>query len=224
MPLLEQEGANLLLAGSRSDAFALRELAKQALGELLEQLRRADIVHARTNVLPPDVGFVGGLIGGEIDLVVKNQVGQSAVVDLKLGGRDAREQELRENRPLQLAIYGHLLRGAELNDWPAGAYFFLRKERLVAISREYFPGAQVIKPLRPPGELGQCWAEFEEVWRWRRNLLDEGWIEVTTVSSDLSSSGDGPDRLTPPIASWALGEDALLFDNFAGLGGWRPGS
>src|ERR1043165_2810507 len=46
-----------------------------------------------------------------------------AVVDLKFGGRAVREKELQENRPLQLAIYGHLLRCQGQNPWPASAFF-----------------------------------------------------------------------------------------------------
>jgi len=68
------------------------------------------VVEARANETLQPVSFVGGQIGGIIDLLARNQQNLIAVVDLKFGGMDVRERELRENRPLQLAIYGHLLR------------------------------------------------------------------------------------------------------------------
>ena len=115
-PLLEQEGANLLLPGKRADALGLLELGRQAIWELLFQLRQARVVEARANETLQPVSFAGGQISGIIDLLVRNQQDRIAVVDLKFGGRKVREKELQENRPLQLAIYGHVLRGQGQKD------------------------------------------------------------------------------------------------------------
>jgi hypothetical protein len=183
-PLLEQEGANLLLPGKRADALKLQELGKQAIWELIFQLRRAKMAEARANETLQPVSFVGGQIGGIIDLLARNQQNLIAVVDLKFGGMDVRERELRENRPLQLAIYGHLLRCQGQKEWPASAFFLLRRRRLIATTNTFFPDAKVVASRFPPGELQQCWTDFEQVWRWRRQQLDTGWVELTPVALD----------------------------------------
>ncbi len=220
-PLLEQEGANLLLPGKRADALGLLELGRQAIWELLFQLRQAKVVEARANETLQPVSFVGGQIGGIIDLLVRNQQDRIAVVDLKFGGRKTREKELQENRPLQLAIYGHLLRGQGQKDWPTSAFFLLRRRRLIATAKTFFPEAKVVTSKFPPGELHQCWTDFEQIWRWRRQQLDGGWIELTTVGLDVSESPDEAPDSTPPLPHWASNEDHARYNDFDALTGWR---
>jgi len=219
--LLEQEGANLLLPGKRADALGLLELGKLAIWELLFQLRQAKVVEARANESLPPVSFVGEQISGIIDLLVRNQQNRIAVVDLKFGGRKVRERELQENRPLQLAIYGYLLRCQEQKEWPASAFFLLRRRRLIATSKAFFPEAKIIASKFPPAELQQCWANFEQVWRWRRQQLDAGWIELTVVAPDASESPDEAPDSTPPLAHWASNEDHAKYNDFDALTGWR---
>ena len=220
-PLLEQEGANLLLPGKRADALGLLELGRQAIWELLFQLRQARVVEARANETLQPVSFAGGQISGIIDLLVRNQQDRIAVVDLKFGGRKVREKELQENRPLQLAIYGHVLRGQGQTDWHASAFFLLRRRRLIATAKTFFPEAKVVTSKFPPGELHQCWTDFEQVWRWRRQQLDEGWIELTTVGLDASESPDEAPDSTPPLPHWASNEDHARYNDFDALTGWR---
>jgi len=220
IPLLEQEGANLLLPGKRADALGLLELGKQSIWELLYQLREAKVAEARANETLKPVPFVGGQIIGIIDLLVRNQRDCVAVVDLKFGGMDVRERELRENRQLQLAIYGHLLRYHHHKDWPASAFFLLRRRRLIATAKTFFPAAKVIPSNSPPGELEQCWTDFEQVWRWRRQQLDAGWIELTTVAPDVAETSDQAPDSTPPLSHWAADEDHTKYNDFDALTGW----
>jgi hypothetical protein len=220
-PLLEQEGANLLLPGKRADALGLLELGRQAIWELLFQLRQAKVVEARANETLQPVSFVGGQISGIIDLLVRNQKNLIAVVDLKFGGRKVREKELQENRPLQLVIYGHLLRSQGQMEWPASAFFLLRRRRLIATAKTFFPEAKVVTSKFPPGELHQCWTDFEQVWQWRRQQLDGGWIELTTVGLDASESPDEAPDSTPPLPHWASNEDHARNNDFDALTGWR---
>lgn len=221
LSLLEQEGANLLMPGKRADALGLLELGKQAVWELMYQLRQAKVIEARTNETLQPMAFVGGQIGGIIDLLVRNQQDRIAVVDLKFGGRKTREKELQENRPLQLAIYGHLLRGQGQKDWPASAFFLLRRRQLIATAKSFFPEAKVVTSKFPPGELHQCWTDFEQIWRWRRQQLDEGWIELTTVGLDASENPDEAPDSVPPLPHWASNEDHARYNDFDALTGWR---
>jgi hypothetical protein len=218
--LLEQEAANLLLPGKRADSLALLDQGKSALAGLLIHLRQANVVEARANESLPSVPFVGGRIGGIIDLLVRNSHNAVAVVDLKFGGREARERELQENRPLQLAVYGFLQSRQDPGRWPAGAFYLLRERRLLAPASTFFPEARVVASKFPPGGIEQCWADFEEVWRWRRRQLDAGWIEMTVGDTEpAAGSEDLPDS-TPPVPHWLAIEDHARFNEYDALTGW----
>lgn len=219
--LLEQEAANLLLPGKRADSVELLELGKLAMCDLLRHLRSAKVVEANSNKELPSAPFVGGRIGGIIDLLVRNQGGSHAVVDLKFGGGSVREKELQENRPLQLAVYGYLLSRHAKEEWPAAAFYLLRAHRLVAQASSFFPDARVVPVKFAPGGIEQCWADFVAVWKWRRRLLDEGWIEVTVDDVEEPPTADGAPDSTPPAAHWLATEDNARFNEFDALTGWR---
>lgn len=218
--LLEQEGANLLLPGRVADGAALLESGKNALWELFQQMRAAKVSTARTNIALPSAKFFGGQIEGIVDLLVKNQSGQSGVIDLKLGGREMRGEELAENRPLQLAIYGYLLK-QETGSWPAAAFFILTARHMMSQANDYFPTARIIQSTTTPTGLSSCWADFEEVWRWRRQQLDAGWIEVTADGTDPDNRPtDLPDP-APPLPHWQATEKHAKYNDFDALTGWR---
>ena len=222
--LLEQEAANLLLPGKRADALGLLELGKLAMWELLRQLQQAKVVEARSNESLPPAPFIGGEIGGIIDLVVRSHQGSVAVLDLKFGGRKIRESELQENRQLQLAVYGYILSRQSNKQWPAEAFYLLRDRRLVALSKTFFPDARVILSKFQPGGIEQCWTDFEQVWRWRRRQLDEGCVEVTVGDTEPTDGTDGMPNSTPPVGHWAANEDHAKFNDFDALTGWRADS
>jgi hypothetical protein len=218
--LLEREGADLLLPGKRADAVALREMGKAALWELLRQLRRAEVTEAQSNVPLPPAAFVGGQIGGIIDLQVKNRKGRLAVVDLKSGGRRVREQELKQNRALQLAVYGYLLSQGKGVTWPETAYYILQSRVLMAQDKGFFPDAYEIAPASAGGPP-QCWKDFETVWGWRRRQVDQGWIEVTVADTEPTTGSTVQPDSTPPVERWKAAEDADKFNDFDALTGWR---
>jgi hypothetical protein len=218
--LLEQEGADLLMPGKRADAVALREMGKAALWQLLQQLRKADVLEALSNVSLPPATFVGGQIGGVIDLQVKNRKGRLAVVDLKSGGRKLREQELKENRALQLAVYGRLLSQGKKGTWPETAYYILQNRVLMTQDKGFFPDAYVVAPIYAGGPPG-CWKDFETAWDWRRQQFDQGWIEVTVAGTEPTSRSIVQPESTPPVEQWMAPEDADKFNDFDALTGWR---
>lgn len=217
--LLQQEGAIFLLPGRVADGVALLDAGQNALWELLEQLRRARVTEARSNVAPGAAPFFGGELEGFIDLVVETQSARVGVIDLKLGGREVREKELAENRPLQLAVYGYLLGGKQGN-WPEAAFFILGPRRLLAQSNGYFPGAWLSAPTATAFGLANCWEDAERVWRWRRKQLDAGWVEVTADGTTPEDSP--PEVLDPaPLAYWQATEAHAKYNDYDALTGWR---
>jgi RecB family exonuclease len=219
--LLEQEAANLLLPGKCADSLALLEQGKMALFDLLDQLRRAKVMEARSNESLATAPFVGGQISGIIDLLVRNSKKELAIVDLKFGGRRVREKELQESRPLQLAVYGYLLSNQNKGLWPAAGFYILRDRRLLTPGDSFFPSARVVASKFPPGNIEQCWADFERVWRWRRRQFDDGWIEMTVGDAEPTSGSEGFPDSTPPVSQWLANEDHAKFNEYDSLTGWR---
>jgi hypothetical protein len=217
--LLEQEGGTLLLPGKVADAAALLASGKMALWELLQQMRAAKVINARSNISLAAAPFHNGQLGGIVDLLVENQSGR-AVVDLKFGGREIREKELRENRALQLTVYGYLLK-QQHKTWPAAAFYILTSRRLIAQDNGYFPRARLISPESPPGGLQRCWSDFEQLWRWRRQQLDAAWIEVTVDGTDTADRPADAPSSTPPLPHWQATEDHAKYNEYDALTGWR---
>lgn len=217
--LLEQEGATLLLPGNLSENLSLLDLAKRSLWELLQQLRAARVTAAITNVKPDDASFFGGTLLGYIDLLVTNQAGESAVIDLKLGGARRRQEELKTNRQLQLAVYGYL-QNASLKSWPEAAFYILSQQRLLTQTDSFFPKAITQKTDVDKTGLENCWNDFEAVWRWRREQLNAGWIEVTTTPLPEEADASQPGS-TAPSEHWQSNPDDIQYNDFDALTGWR---
>jgi len=219
LTLLEQEGAILLLPGNLSDKLSLLDLAKRSLWELLQQLRAAKVTAAATNVKPDEAEFIGGRLIGFIDLLVTNQAGKSAVVDLKLGGAKRREEELKTNRQLQLAVYGYMQNQSQ-KSWPGAAFYILSRQQLLTQTDSYFPNSKVQPAGVARSGLENCWKDFEAVWRWRRQQLDAGWIEVTSTPLPEEADPALPDS-TPPNEHWQLEPEDSQYNDFDALTGWE---
>ena len=218
--LLAHEGANLLVPGKIADAAALLAVGKKALWELLVQLRSAGVTLASSNVPLTAGTFQGAQIGGFVDLLVKNVSSKSAVIDLKFGGREIRELELRQNRQLQLAVYSYLL-NQQSAGWPSTAFYILTRRSLIAQNQDYFPNAKIVLPDPPPGGPQLCWTEFEKVWQWRRQQFDTGWVEVTASGTDPKDRPPAAPESIPPSPLWQATEDHAKYNDFDALTGWR---
>jgi len=213
--LLEQEGAVLLLLGKQSEATALLDTAKRALWSLSQQLRAAQIIETNTNV-NFKAEFIGGKLEGFVDLLIKNEKSKAAVVDLKSGRLEEKQKELQSNVQLQLAIYGFLHRQL-LGEWPAVSYFILNSGRMLAQNKDYFPQAYSIPAKSGSSGLETCWNEFVEMWRYRRALLDQGWIELTLGVTEPQNGDAYP--VSSPFEHWQPGKNQDRYNDFRALTG-----
>lgn len=220
--LCEEQAAYLLLPGHRAEYEQEMASTKDAMWRLFQHLRAAEVVDVSTNVQPPVVSFAGGKMGGSLDLLVKNEHGAWAVVDVKLGSRKKRREQLATNLHLQLAIYAHLHSQTDAGRWPEAAYFILNDAALLAQSPAYFPKAEVVEA--PPGAAGVqvCWTEFLEVWDWRKLWLGQGWVEVNVEGTAPTEPGPHNPGSAPPLSHWQAGEVAAARNSFRALTGWAP--
>ena len=217
--LLLAEGANLQLPGNKVIAERLLDEGKRAVWVLIEHLRVAKVTKTMADVQTPDVPFVGGSMYGFIDLLVEKASGEKAIIDLKYGGHPQKRQELVDNLHLQLAVYACLV--AQGAAWPEAAFLILKKRALLAQQRSFFPDAEVVSSSLSPAGLQACWKEFEELWRWRRNLLDQGWIECAVLGSDRANGSGLAPNSTSPIQRWQLERYTENYNDFDALTGWE---
>ncbi|MFC1830507.1 PD-(D/E)XK nuclease family protein [Thermodesulfobacteriota bacterium] len=188
--ILETEGANYLLPGKTTERERLFEIADRSVRTLVNHLKGAGIVSVSMEKWENGL-FCGGEINGYIDMLVCNESGREAVIDIKFGGGKYRANELLENRHLQLALYAHLRRG-KVQYWPEQAYFILEESRLLSQSNSFFPNAEIFAP--PDDEdVSYLWQQFEETWKWRREQLDTGKIEMTVSGTIADEDSIPPD-------------------------------
>ena len=213
LTLLASKAAHYLISGNEAARSRLLHTARQSLWHLIEILRYSDVTAITLEQVIEPVSFVGGRIGGRIDLVARRADGKAGVIDLKLGGKYSRSEELRNNRHLQLATYGHLMRQSEGIE-PATAFFILSNGgTLLTRNDTFFPNTVPTSPKRdtPAGDWQECWKEFEEIYQWRRQQLDQGRIEVPVPGTE----SDDP----PPIDRWAPPKDGNPYANYKNLTG-----
>lgn len=213
--LFAEEGAVFLLPGQRREKQALHDIACRSVSGLVRQLRAAKVVGTRLEE-ETSGHFTGGRLAGTIDLLVANDQGREAVIDLKWGGGKYRIAELKENRALQLALYAWLRK--KEGRWPAQAYYILSESRFLAQNRDYFPQATICPPADENAHAGTLWLEFEKAWRWRREQFDRGLVEVTVTGT--SADGDS----SPPDDALAIPETSDTFNDFRSLTGWKEGA
>lgn len=210
--MLAECGAQYLLPGYEAARNGLLHTARQALWHLVEHLQKAGVTSVEVEKVIQGVPLGEGELNGRIDLVARSPEA-TAVIDLKLGGRSRRETELAENRHLQLAVYGYLLRETESID-PRVAFFIFGNAALLTRTKAFFPDAFPVSRSNDEdeSEWTGCWEEFLQVWNWRNAQFATGLIEVTTGDTE-------PDR-KPPLEHWAPPEGADTYNEFDALTGW----
>ncbi|MGZ8983015.1 MAG: PD-(D/E)XK nuclease family protein [Methylotenera sp.] len=210
--IVETEGAVLLMHGRRSDYEGLRYRLRRALTTLLVQLKSAGVNTVQSE-LELNGHYSGGDIIGYADLVLTNNQGNHAIVDMKWGGVKKYTGKLTENTHLQLGIYAELLR-QKAGAWPDVGYYVLAESKLITQHDNYFPDATVVNK-KIEESTPHLWERFKETHAWRSQLLLEGKVEVVlenieeTVDSATPENGLNPENLNPN------------YNDYLTLAGWR---
>lgn len=196
--LIDEMAAPLRLPGAAADyvrALSRLPVAMRSLAETLGTLG-AIIVGAEVERDLPDVLANGVSLSGRIDLLIKDQVGQPAIIDMKWSRTDRyRRDEIRKGHSVQLAVYGRLL-GSNSEPAPA-AYFMLSQARVLPAGDNLFgPSGSDGAP-----ELAHVWANASTSWQARMTDLTRG--HLVALSAKLLSEGE-----TLPAGEVALQPEA----------------
>ena len=210
--IIEEEGAVLLMPGRRSDLEGFRIRLRDSMQELRRQIRDASVIDVQPE-LKLEGHFRGGNIVGFADLVLERKGSESAIVDMKWSGAKKYPAKLRQNRALQLAIYGELFRQAH-GAWPKVAYYILDRAELFATDSSFFPSTRTVIPESSEG-IAELWMRFHETWSWRRKQADAGLIEVV-----LDGVPEDDDSVAPADAL-AIEPLDPRYNEFLALAGWE---
>lgn len=182
--LVETEGAILLMPGRKSELQNFRAELLRAMLALQAQLRAAGVIKVEPEVELAGV-FLGGHLTGYADLLVTSVDGRRAIIDMKWAGGKKYPEKLAKNRHLQLILYGELVR-QQYGAWPDLSYFIISQAKLIAPDQGFFPNVQrIIKDDDVKDEgAPELWNRFLVTWKWRRELLDQGLIEVAVDDSE----------------------------------------
>jgi len=164
--IFDREGprlAALLFQPGFDDARAeVRQAAGTAARELFRMLKAGRFtVCSVEEAYNLNVRSMGIEIEGRPDLVLESP---DAVIDFKRGGVNFRRDELAIGAGLQLAVYGHLIRGKETAPFPPVAYLMLRAGHLITVDPEAFPDAHVIDGPSPKETWDAVKESFKQIW------------------------------------------------------------
>ena len=210
--VVETQGAVLLMHGRRSDYEGLRHRLRRALKNLLVQLKSANISTVQSE-LELKGSYSGGEILGYADLVLTNEQGHHAIVDMKWGGKKKYTEKMTENSHLQLGIYAELLR-QETGTWPDVGYYILAESKLITQHDHYFPDASIVNKSIDES-TPHLWERFKATHAWRSKLMQDGMIEVVLDGVDETVDSASPeDGLSPEVLN-------PNYNDYLTLAGWR---
>jgi len=215
--LIEQEGAVLLGPGRAMEREAFQSTTRRAFSALIAGLKGAKAKTVEVES-PGSCKFMRGELIGFIDLLLKDQSGRDIVLDVKWSGRKYREDELRKNMHLQLAIYAWMRKCmTHSTQWPPQAFFVVDDARFMAQDQATFPTATPC-PDRDGATTADLWRRFEVTWNWRRNQFDRGLIEMTLEGAEPDEDSEAPED------GMKLEDHADHFNDFSVLMGWGEGA
>jgi hypothetical protein len=210
MKTLLEEGAVLLMRGRLVEKEMFISTARQSLHQLIHQLRVAKVVKVEMEAAQEAL-FFGGNLHGFIDMKVTNKEGDEALVDIKWGGIKYRKASLKENKHLQLVTYSYLNhKTSPSKKWPSVAYYIIDGGTMVAQDNHYFPEAIDVTPKEDENHA-VIWQKMEMTWKWRRQQIDQGLIEVTVTGTESDDDSDaGEDALNIPETSDGFNDYCIL--------------
>ena len=119
---------------------------------------------------------------------------------------------------LQLALYAEMRR-QETGAWPELAYFIIDDASLYAQTNVYFSDVRLCAAREEGVNVATLWQSFLETWRWRKQQLEAGNIEVPVLGTEPDDDSIPPEGAFKP--SETVNRD---WDSYASLTGWGEGA
>jgi hypothetical protein len=199
--------------GQTVEKEAFIETSKRAIVALVSNLKGAGIKKIEVESFGK-CDFVGGELGGFIDMLLVDKKKHEIVLDVKWGGAKYRTKNLRDNMQIQLATYAFIRKNITKSaTWPPQAFFVIENAQILAQTKDAFPSA-ILCSSNNDETTKDLWNRVEETWKWRRNQINKGMIEVTIEAAESD------DASMPPENGLTLEDHYDYFNDFAILTGW----
>ena len=193
-PLLQAEGAPLLMPGASVELHRFKQVCRRAVCTLLTHLQQAGAVKVETEVEIKGE-FSGEPFTGKLDLLVTLKK-RTAVLDLKWSWASGYRDILTEGRQLQLALYAGLVHKA-LGDLPVTVgYFIFQGAELLVMHDGVFEAAEVRTP-KSGVTLPELVVMAEATWAWRQQQWAEGTVEWVSPRFGRLTELAGPGGTLP---------------------------
>ena len=206
--LLAKEGAVLLLYGMEPERAGFVRKLKYAAWSLVSLIRENGWKVLDTEK-PLEAGFLGIQLNGRADVVLEKD-GQLAVIDLKWRGARYREQSIRNEEDLQLALYAHLITNDE--NRAHTAYFIIENGRMIARNNEAFRNVPAVVPGSDHVEVhGRMMKLMEATYEWRMAQIAQGRIEIRCAQTRLDLEDAYGDTLFDLLE---MKQEDAMFDDY----------
>lgn len=177
--LLEREGSVLLLFGREPERAGFVRTLKRSAWGLLRAIQENGWFFEGSEV-PIEGTFADVQIKGFADLVLRNEQGEQAIVDLKWSGTTRYKERLQNEEDLQLVLYSRLIKPDD-DSWAHTAYYVLDSCRMLARNNRAFREAEPIRAGIDHVEANQrIWDRMVATYAWRKKQFLEGKIEIRT--------------------------------------------
>ena len=197
---VSEEAAPLNLAINAAIRVKLKDDLQHAIANLVRILKAgAWVPEAAEADLGSQKGtYRGHQLNGSIDLLVKKADGSRAVIDLKLGWRSGRQDQLLKGTSIQLAVYAHAVSPTDGN--VSAAYFILEDGVMLTTDANAFPGAAVVVGANADSPKS-TWVNVKAAADWHFQVLQEGHVwgrgkhldHKGLAASVATTVGDPPD-------------------------------
>ncbi|MDZ4681437.1 MAG: PD-(D/E)XK nuclease family protein [Saprospiraceae bacterium] len=206
--LLAKEGAVLLLYGMEPERAGFVRKLKYASWSLVSLIRENGWKVLATEK-PLEAGFLGIQLNGRADVVLEKD-GQLAVIDLKWRGARYREQSIRNEEDLQLALYAHLITNDE--NRAHTAYFIIENGRMIARNNEGFKNVPAVVPGSDHVEVHERMMKLmEATYEWRMAQIAQGRIEIRCTQTRLDLEDVYGDTLLDLLE---MKQEDAMFDDY----------
>lgn len=176
--LLQREGAIFLMYGRAPERLNFINKLREAAWSFIRHLQQNQWQVEATE-LSLEGKFAGTQVKGISDLVLKRE-GESALVDLKWSGAGYRENLIRSEEDLQLALYAALLKRGSVHT----SYFIMSNAKILARNNEAFKEAEALLPDSDHAEIQEkMLAKMQATYVWRTRQIDNKQIEVRTAAT-----------------------------------------
>ncbi len=211
--IVDEEGAVLRMPGKRSELEGFRLRFRASLLRLHTHLQTAKVERVESEK-EFEAETALGLLHGSTDLLLSFGGSREAVIDMKWAGTSKYRKVLEQGSHLQLAVYAFLQERASKR-WPAVGYYILREGDLLTPAENLFPDARPVS--QAEGATAALWEQAKATWRWRREQIDRGAVELVLDGTEAT------DESAPPADAMVIEPLDARYNPYGHLAGWEPG-